>query len=344
VTSATARTRRSARTIWGVAGGVVLVAVGVTVSLAFGSRVVSIAEIGEGLRAFVSGDTAQEIGAIAVAERIPRTALSVIAGAALALSGGVMQAITRNPIADPGILGVNTGAALFVVCGMAFFGMSSVFSYLGLALAGGALAAVVVYLVGSVGAGGATPIKLALAGAAVTASLSSLVSAVLLPRAAAMNEFRFWQVGGTGGADWSSIAIVAPLIVVAAIVVFCLASGMNSLALGDDVARGLGVHVGRTRALAAAAGVVLCAAVTAVAGPIAFVGLMVPHAVRLVVGPDQRAILPISALGGAALLTIADTIGRVIGSPGEIEAGIITAFVGAPVLVAIARRTRMRAL
>ena len=119
---------------------------------------------------------------------------------------------------------------------------------------------------------------------------------------------------------------------------------MNSLALGDDVARGLGVHVGRTRALAAAAGVVLCAAVAAVAGPIAFVGLMVPHAVRLVVGPDQRAILPISALGGAALLTIADTIGRVIGSPGEIEAGIITAFVGAPVLVAIARRTRMRAL
>ncbi|MGO1255250.1 FecCD family ABC transporter permease [Microbacterium gubbeenense] len=341
MTSATARTRRSARTIWGVAGGVVLVAVGVTVSLAFGSRVVSIAEIGEGLRAFVSGDTAQEIGAIAVAERIPRTALSVIAGAALALSGGVMQAITRNPIADPG---VNTGAALFVVCGMAFFGMSSVFSYLGLALAGGALAAVVVYLVGSVGAGGATPIKLALAGAAVTASLSSLVSAVLLPRAAAMNEFRFWQVGGTGGADWSSIAIVAPLIAVAAIVVFCLASGMNSLALGDDVARGLGVHVGRTRALAAAAGVVLCAAVTAVAGPIAFVGLMVPHAVRLVVGPDHRAILPISALGGAALLTIADTIGRVIGSPGEIEAGIITAFVGAPVLVAIARRTRMRAL
>ena len=344
MSSAPARVRRSVRTTWGVIGGVVLVAAGVAASLAFGSRVVSLPEIAEGLRTFGTGATADDIGAIAVAERIPRTVLSVIAGAALALSGGVMQAITRNPIADPGILGVNMGAALFVVCGIAFLGVTSVFSYLGLALAGGALAALVVYLVGSVGAGGATPIKLALAGAAVTAALSSLVSAVLLPRAAAMNEFRFWQVGGTGGAEWSSMAIIAPLLAVAAIVVFCLGSSMNSLALGDDVARGLGVHVGRTRALAAAAGVVLCAAVTAVAGPIAFVGLMVPHTVRLAVGPDQRAILPLSALGGAALLTIADTIGRVIGSPGEVEAGIITAFVGAPVLVAIARRTRMRAL
>jgi iron complex transport system permease protein len=255
-----------------------------------------------------------------------------------------MQAITRNPIADPGILGVNMGAALFVVCGIAFLGISSAFEYLGLALAGAAIAAVFVYVVGSVGAGGATPIKLALAGAATTAALSSLVSAVLLPRVAAMNEFRFWQVGGVGGASWETMAVIVPMIAFAAAIAFIAAPALNALALGDDVAVGLGVRVGRTRIVAAAAGVLLCGAVTAVAGPIAFVGLMVPHVVRLASGPDQRWILPFSALGGAVLLTAADTVGRLIGHPGEVEAGIVTAFLGAPVLVVIARRTRMKAL
>ncbi|WP_221584481.1 iron ABC transporter permease [Microbacterium sp. G2-8] len=326
------------------AGGVAAVAAAVLISLAFGSRTVGIDEIVDGLATWLRGEVPADIGAISVQERIPRTVLAVVAGAALALSGAVMQAVTRNPIADPGILGVNTGAALFVVCGMAFFGMSSTFEFLGLALVGSALAAVFVYMVGSVGAGGATPIKLALAGAATTAALSSLVSAVLLPRAQAMTEFRFWQVGGVGGATWESMALVVPLIAVAALAVFVLGPGLNALALGDDVAVGLGVRVGRTRALAAVAGVVLCAAVTAVAGPIAFVGLMVPHIVRLLSGPDQRWLLPFSAVGGAILLTLADTLGRVVGSPGEVEAGIVTAFLGAPVLVLIARRTRMKAL
>ncbi|MGW9112471.1 FecCD family ABC transporter permease, partial [Microbacterium sp. NPDC055683] len=313
-------------------------------SLAFGSRAVSLGEILDGLGSWFRGVVPEDIGAIAVQQRIPRTVLALVAGAALALSGALMQAITRNPIADPGILGVNTGAALFVVCGIAFLGITSVFQFLGLALAGAALTAVFVYVVGSVGAGGATPIKLALAGAATTAALSSLVSAVLLPRVAAMNEFRFWQVGGVGGATWETMAIIVPLLAIAALAAFLAAPALNALALGDDVAVGLGIRVGPTRALAAAAGVVLCAAVTAVAGPIAFVGLMVPHVVRLLTGPDQRWILPFSAVGGAVLLTAADTLGRVIGSPGEVEAGIVTAFLGAPVLVVIARRTRMRAL
>ncbi len=338
------RVARSPRVIVVAVGGAVLVAIAVAASLAFGSRAVTLGEIAEGLGAWLRGDVAERIGAIAVAERIPRTVLSIVAGAALAVSGAVMQAVTRNPIADPGILGVNTGAALFVVCGIAFLGATTTFDYLGLALVGGALAAVIVYVVGSIGPGGATPIKLALAGAAMTAALSSLVSAVLLPRLAAMNDFRFWQVGGTGGADWEAMAVVAPLLIVAAVVATVCSGGLNALGLGDDVAQALGVRVGLTRAVAASAGVVLCAAVTAIAGPIAFVGLMIPHAVRLVVGPDQRAILPLSALGGAALLALADTLGRVIGSPGEVEAGIVTAFLGAPVLVVIARRTRMRAL
>lgn len=316
----------------------------VILSLSFGSRPVTPSEIIDGLSSWLRGETPTELGPLAVQRRIPRTILALMAGAALALSGALMQAITRNPIADPGILGVNTGAALFVVCGIAFFGISSAFEYLRSALLGATVTAIFVYVVGSIGAGGATPIKLALAGAATSAALSFVVSAILLPRANAMNEFRFWQVGGVAGASWSTMATIAPLIAGAAIVAFASASSLNALALGDDVAVGLGVRVGPTRAVAALAGVALCAAVTAAAGPIGFVGLMVPHVVRMAAGPDQRWLLPLSALGGAVLLTLADTIGRVIGYPGEVEAGIVTAFVGAPVLVIIARRTRMRAL
>lgn len=341
---APARSVGARRRTVAIVGLVVGVGIAVLLSLAFGSRTVSMAEIVDGLTSWTQGRTPSDIGAIAVQARIPRTVLALMAGAALALSGALMQAITRNPIADPGILGVNTGAALAVVCGIAFFGITSPYQYLWLALGGAILTAIFVYNVGSVGPGGSTPIKLALAGAATTAALSSLVSAVLLPRTAAMDTFRFWQVGGVGGADWGTMAVIAPLLLGGTLVAFLCAPALNALALGDDVAVGLGVRIGRTRLLAAVAGVVLCAAVTAVAGPIAFVGLMVPHVVRMLVGPDQRWMLPLSALGGAMLLTLADTIGRLVGYPGETEAGIVTAFVGAPVLVIIARRSRMRAL
>lgn len=324
--------------------GLAAVLLSVLLSLAFGSRPVSAAEVVEGITTWLRGETPTDIGALAVQSRVPRTILALLAGAALALSGALMQAITRNPLADPGILGVNTGAALAVVSGIAFLGITSMWSYLGLALAGAFATALFVYFVGSVGPGGTTPIKLALAGAATTAALSSLVSAILLPRQSVMDEFRFWQVGNVGRAAWETMAVVAPVLLVGAAVAILCATSLNALALGDDLAVGLGVRVGRVRLIAAITGVALCAAVTAVAGPIGFVGLMVPHVVRLLAGADQRWLLPLSALGGAVLLVLADTIGRVIGSPGEVEAGIITAFVGAPVLILIARRTRMRAL
>lgn len=323
---------------------IVAVLMSIVISLSFGSRPVTIEQVIEGVSTWVRGETPTDIGALAVQSRIPRTALALIAGAALALSGALMQAITRNPLADPGILGVNTGAALAVVIGIAFLGVSSAFGYLGLAMVGAFVTAFFVYFVGSVGPGGTTPIKLALAGAATTAALSSLVAAILLPRQAVMDEFRYWQIGNVGRADWSTMGAVVPVLIIGTVVALVCASALNALSLGDDVAVGLGVHVGRIRLVAAVAGVTLCAAVTAVAGPIGFVGLMVPHAVRLVAGTDQRWLLPLSALGGAVLLTLADTIGRVLGSPGEVEAGIITAFIGAPVLIAIARRTRMKAL
>lgn len=317
-----------------------LLAACVIASFAFGARVVGLGDIVEGL---TSADPTS-IGAVAVAGRVPRTVLGVLTGAALGLAGALMQAVTRNPLADPGILGVNTGAALAVVLGIAFLGITSMGQYLALALLGAALAAFAVYAIGSLGRGGATPIKLALAGAAMTAALSSLVSAILLPRVDVMNVFRFWQVGGVGGATWPAITALVPFLLVGAALAVVTGPALEAMAMGDDVAVGLGVQVGRTRILAATGGVLLCGAATAVAGPIAFVGLMVPHAVRLLVGPSQRWILALSVLGGASLLVLGDTLGRVIGRPGELEAGIVTAFLGAPTLIMIARRARMSAL
>ena len=320
--------------------GAAVLLVCVIASLAFGAREVGLDDILAGL----SGADPQTVGAIAVRERIPRTVLALLAGAALGVSGALLQAVTRNPLADPGILGINHGASLFVVAGIAFAGIDTLQQYLWLALAGAALTAVFVYLIGSMGRGGATPVKLALAGAATTAALSSLVSAVLLPRIEVMTVFRFWQVGGVAGASWEGMLTIAPFLGVGALIAALSARPLNALALGDEVAAGLGVRTARVRLLAGLAAVLLCGATTAVAGPIAFLGLMVPHVVRLLTGPDQRWILPLSAIGGAAVLTVSDVVGRVAGRPGELEAGVVTALLGAPVLISIARRTRVRAL
>ncbi|WP_257493111.1 FecCD family ABC transporter permease [Actinomyces wuliandei] len=317
----------------------VLLGVAVVCSVVLGARVVSLAEVLSGLR----GD-GSEIGALAVEQRVPRTATALLAGACLGLSGALMQAVTRNPIADPGILGVNTGASLAMVSGIAFLGTRSLSQQLWLALAGGLLTAVFVYAVGSVGPGGSTPVKLALAGVATTAALSAAVSAIMLPRAQGLDSFRFWQVGGLGRGSWESLSAVAPFVAVAAVLSLLVARPLNSLALGEEVAVGLGVRVGQTRLLAAGAGVLLGSAVTAVAGPISFTGLMVPHAVRMLCGPDHRWLLPLSALGGAVLLTAADVVGRVLIRPSEVPVGVITAFVGAPVLIAIARSAKVRQL
>ncbi|MDR1411004.1 MAG: iron chelate uptake ABC transporter family permease subunit [Spirochaetaceae bacterium] len=313
---------------------------GVAASLAFGSRSLSLEDIIGGL----THDIPATLGETVVQRRIPRTIFGLMAGAALGMSGALMQAITRNPLADPGILGVNTGAALFVVAGIAFLGISTPGQYIVLALCGAALSAVFVYAVGSIGGRGATPVKLALAGSATSAALSSLISAIMLPRAAVMDAFRFWQVGRIGGATWDGIRSVAPFLAAGALLGLCSLSALNALALGDDVAAGLGLRVGRARLIAAAAGVMLCGATTALAGPIAFVGLMVPHVIRLAVGVDQRWIIPLSAAGGAAILLYSDVIGRLLGRPGELEAGIVTAFLGAPVLIYVAARTKVRDL
>ncbi len=320
--------------------GAVGLLLSVLASLALGSRNVGLKEVLEAL--LHSGGTSFD--SLVVHERIPRTVFSIIAGASLGVSGALMQAITRNPIADPSILGVNTGASLFVVSGIAFFHINTANQYIWFALTGAAVTAVFVYRIGSMGSGGATPIKLALAGAAASAALSSLVSAVILPRTEVMNAFRFWQVGSVSGATWEGILSVSPFLVVGLVIGILLASALNALALGDDVATGLGVNTGLIRIAGALAGVLLCGATTALAGPIGFVGLMIPHTMRLICGPNLRYIVPMSAIGGAILLTVSDIIGRLIGYPGELEAGIITAFFGAPILILIAMRVKVRSL
>ena len=338
--SSDARLRRPAavRVGWLVAAvGVLAVALGA--SLAFGNRFVPFDELVAAL-----GGHHATIGEAAVQARVPRTVLGALVGAALGVAGAAMQGVTRNPLADPGILGVSNGAALAVVTGIVFVGISNPYAYIGFALVGAIAAAVVVYLIGSLGRGGATPLKLALAGAATSAAFASLISALLLPRVDAMQVFRFWQVGGIGGADWGRIGVVAPFLAAGALLCLVTARGLDVLALGDDLAAGLGAHVLRTRLIAAAGAVLLCAAATAIAGPIGFVGLVVPHACRLLVGSDHRWLVPFSALGGAVLLVAADVVGRVVIPSQEIEVGIVTAVVGAPVFIAIVRRQKVRAL
>jgi iron complex transport system permease protein len=326
------------RPVWFTIGVACLVLLSLA-SVAFGNREVSFDELFAAL-----GGTTNGVGEAAVAARVPRTVLALLVGSALALSGAAMQGVTRNPIADPGILGISSGASLAVVIGIAFFGLSNPYGYIGVATLGAALAALFVYSVGSLGRGGATPLKLALAGAATAAALSSLVSAVLLPRVDILTTFQFWQIGGVGGAEWDRIAIVTPFLAAGAAIVVLSARGLNTLALGDDLAAGLGTRVVRTRLIAFAGAVVLCGAATAVAGPIAFVGLIVPHLCRLLVGPDQRWLLPFSAIAGAGLLVTADIVGRVVARPQEIEVGIITAIIGAPFFIWIVRRQKVRDL
>ena len=312
----------------------------VLASLAFGARNISFKEVIDTL----VHSRMTTINEIVVHERIPRTVFAIMAGAALGVSGALLQAVTRNPIADPSILGVNTGASLFVVGGIAFFSISSAEEYILFALVGAAITAVFVYGIGSMGHSGATPIKLALAGAATSAALSSLVSAIMLPRAAVMNAVRFWQVGSVSGATWEGILSVLPFLLIGLVLGMLSTPALDALAMGDDIATGLGVRTGLVRLVGFLAGVLLCGATTALAGPIGFVGLMVPHTMRLIFGPKLRLTIPMSAIGGAVLLTFSDVLGRLIGSPGELEVGIVTAFIGAPILIIIAMRAKVRAI
>lgn len=321
-----------------------LLVISIPLSLSAGARDIPLSD----LMATLSGETVNSLYAPILTKRVIRTVLGLIAGCALGTAGCVMQSITRNPIADPSILGVNSGAALFVVSGIAFFGAKTASQYIALALAGAGIISMLVFGIasfvpgkGAVSYNNANPIRLALAGAAVSTACSSLISAVMLPRTNVTQEFRFWQVGSISGGTWNNILTVLPLLVVGILLAILLTPSLNALALGDDIATGLGVNVTRTRALGALSGVLLCGAITALTGPIGFVGLMVPHLVRIFCGADLRVQIPVSAMDGALLLILADVLGRYIGKPGELEVGIVTAFLGAPVFILVVRKAKV---
>lgn len=317
-----------------------LLAAAVVLSLTVGARATGLGTVWDALAATdpANGDHA------VVLSRIPRTLAGLVVGAALGVAGALMQGVARNPLADPGILGINAGSALAVVLGIHLLGIGTVTGYIWFAFAGAAAAAVLVYAVASLGREGATPVKLALAGAALAAGLSSVMNAVLLMNSQALDAFRFWQVGTLGARSVEEIGQVAPFLVAGGAVALLSARLLNALALGDDAARGLGIRVGRARALAAAGVVLLCGAATALAGPIAFVGLVVPHALRALVGGDYRKLLPLSLLAGPVLLLLADVAGRVVLPPTEVQVGVMTAVIGGPVFIWLVRARKRVAL
>jgi iron complex transport system permease protein len=281
--------------------------------------------------------------------RLPRTALGLVTGAALGLSGALMQALTRNPLADPGILGVSAGAAFAVVLAVGVLGVGSVYGYIWFAFAGAAVASLVVYALGGLGRSGSTPVKLALAGVAVTSLLFSLTSAIALTDPDALNRYRFWSAGSLADQDQDVLLRVLPFLAVGAVLALACAPALNSLALGDDVARSLGRRLGLVRVQGVVAVTLLTGGAVAVIGPVVFVGLVVPHIARVLaqaagVGPDHRRLLPLSAVLAPCLLLAADIAGRLIARPAEIQAGVLVAFLGGPFFIALVRRRRLAEL
>ncbi|MEH0422209.1 FecCD family ABC transporter permease [Streptomyces sp. B21-083] len=302
-------------------------------SIAIGAKELSLEQVWHGL--FQDSGT---YGDVVVGERVSRTLLGLLAGAALGLSGAVLQALTRNPLADPGLLGINAGASAAVVTAITFFGVTSLKGYVWFAFLGAAAVGALVWFLG--GSRGATPVRLALAGTAISAALYGYLQAVMITDDAALNRMRFWTVGSLASATDDTITQVLPFIVVGTVLALLLARPLNAVAMGDDTARALGANLNRTRALSMAAATVLCGAATAACGPIVFVGLMVPHVVQSFTGPDLRWILPYAAVLSPVLLLGADVIGRMVARPAELQVGIVTAVIGGPVFIFLVRRRR----
>ncbi|MEV0282085.1 iron chelate uptake ABC transporter family permease subunit [Streptomyces sp. NPDC050610] len=307
----------------------------VVASIAVGAKQIPVDQVWHGLFHYSGTDADVVIRDV----RLPRTLLGVLAGAALGLAGAVMQALTRNPLAEPGILGVNAGAAAAVVSAISFLGVTSLTGYVWFAFLGAGAVSVAVYVLG--GSRSATPVRLALAGTAVTAALFGYVNSVQLMDNAALDKLRFWTVGSLASANGGIVARIAPFILVGVVLALALARPLNAVALGDDTARALGADLTRTRVLAMLAVTLLCGAATAACGPIVFIGLMVPHVVRAITGPDMRWTLPYAAVLAPVLLLGTDIVGRVVARPSELQVGIVTAVIGGPVFIYLVRRRKM---
>ncbi|MBL1065899.1 iron ABC transporter permease [Streptomyces sp. 7-21] len=314
--------------------GLAVLVLAVFASVMFGSRNTSLAEVLD-----VFAGEADAYTTTVVESRYPRTALGVLAGLCLAVGGTLMQGITRNPLADPGLLGLNAGASASVVFATAFLGASGQSATVWWALPGALGAGVLVYAIGAAGAASGL-VRLVLAGAVVSAVLSAFTQAITLSHPDVFDSYRYWVVGALGGRNWDVFWSVLPFAVAGFLLALLLGPGLNTLALGDESASSLGASPMLLRSGGLLAATLLSAAATAAVGPIAFVGLAVPHVVRALVGVDFRMQIAFSALAGPALLLLADVVGRVVVRPQELMVGVVTAFIGAPVLLLAVRRMR----
>ncbi|OEV11638.1 FecCD family ABC transporter permease [Streptomyces nanshensis] len=327
--------RRRALRPAGLLSGLVLLVAAAALSLSVGTHHIPLDQVWDGLTRGPVGKNETIVHDL----RLPRTLIGIAVGTALGLAGAVMQTLTRNPLADPGLLGVNAGASAAVVTAVSLFGVRTFQGYLWFAVAGAAVAAVLVNALA--GSRAATPVRLALAGTAVSAALSGYVNGLQLLDLEALDRMRDWDVGSLAGRDGRLLLQAAPLLLAGTVLALGLARPLNAMALGDDSARSLGAAPGRTRVLSVAAVTLLCGGATAVCGPIGFVGLMVPHAVRPVCGPDARWLFPYCAVFSPVLLLVSDVVGRVVAPPSEIQVGIVTALLGGVLFIHLVKRSRV---
>lgn len=329
-------TKARRRRVVGLSTLVAVLVIAAAVSLAVGARALSPAEVWHGL--FAAPDSDQrltEIRLIVRTVRLPRTVLAIVAGIALGVGGALIQGYTRNPIADTGLLGVNSGASFTVVSVIAVFGFADPFQYVWFAFLGAAVAGVVVFGLASIGRGAGNPLTLALAGQGITVFLTAMTTAVALSDQASLNALRFWNAGSVAGVGFDVIWPVALFIAVGLVLALTTLPALNLLNLGDDVARGLGVNIALSRTVGITAITLLAGAATAACGPIAFLGLMVAHVARYLTGPDYRWLVPYAGLLGAVVLLLCDIVGRLVVRPGELDAGVVVALLGAPFFAAL---------
>ncbi|AZB44330.1 iron ABC transporter permease [Bacillus sp. FJAT-42376] len=270
--------------------------------------------------------------------RLPRALIAALVGASLAMAGVIMQALTKNPLASPGVFGINAGAGFFVVIAVSVFSISSLQAFTWLSFLGAAAAAFAVYFIGSMGREGLTPVKLTLAGAAMAALFSSLTQGLLVVNEAALDQVLFWLAGSIQGRKLDSLAAVLPYLAAAFIICGFLAGKINVLTMGEDVAKGLGQKTGMVKIFAAVAVILLAGGAVAVSGPIGFIGIVIPHLARFLIGNDHRWILPYSAVLGGILLTVSDIAARYVVMPEEVPVGVMTALIGTPFFIYIARK------
>ncbi|MFB6893321.1 FecCD family ABC transporter permease [Kitasatospora sp. NPDC056327] len=321
----------------GLTAAVALLLFVAALSIAVGTKSIPLSTVLSGLFA----PDGSEDAVIVQDYRLTRTLLGLAVGVGFGLSGALMQALTRNPLADPGLLGITSGASAAVVLGIGVFGAGTLAGYVWFAFAGAAATSVAVYLLGTAAPGPASPVRLVLAGTAVNASLIAGISALTFLDRDSFKELRTWSVGSLAGRDHGVLLQVLPFLAAGTVLALALAGPLNAMALGDDLGNALGARVVRTRVLGAVAVTLLCGAATAAVGPIGFVGLVVPHAVRLVCGPDQRWALPYCLVLSPTLLLSADVLGRILVRPDELAVGIVTAAIGAPVLIVLVRRRKV---